>query len=304
MTKKWIGINLLLLAIAAFAGYQLYDSVQQFEAVNAIENIRPQAQTGAGNEILPPPQQEKRYSPMDFAVISDKNVFSETRTKEESVDEPAVAGTLPDSQKPTLVGVIVSGKQKVATLLEPAARGQSGDTILKKLGETYQNYTITEIEADHIVLDGGDRKVRVELNDISLPAPTRRTVNVSTRVIPIGGGTASAGMTPVMAAPGLSRLGRTVPARNGLPQTVPVAGSAQSFITPVTTGVPGAVGLPGAAVQSGAVTPPGAVPQTSTQATPTGTVQQTTPTPAQNTVTPQGRTRIIRSPFGEIIRNQ
>lgn len=291
---------MLLFVIAAFAGYQLYDSMQQFEAGNAIENIKPPAESGAGNEILPPPPQEKRYSPMDFAVIPDKNVFSESRTKGESVDEPSAGVTIPDSQKPTLVGVIVSGKQKVATLLEPAARGQAGDTILKKLGETYQNYTITEIEADHIVLDGGDRKIRVELNDISLPAPTRRTVNVSTRVIPIGGGTASAGMTPVMAGQGLSRLGRTVPTRSGLPQTVPVAGSTQSFITPVTTGVPGAVGLPGTAIPSGAV--PGAVPQTGNQATPTGTVQQTTP--AQNTVTPQGRTRIIRSPFGEIIRNQ
>ena len=252
---------MLLLAIAAFAGYQLYDSVQQFEAVNAIENIRPPAQTGAGNEIIPPPQQEKRYSPMDFAVIPDKNVFSETRTREDSTEETAAGGTLPDSQKPTLVGVIVSGKQKVATLLEPGSRGQVGETILKKLGETYQNYRITEIEADHIILDGGDRKIRVELNDISQPAPTRRTVNVATRVIPIGGGTASTGMTPVMAGSGQSRIGRTVPTRSVLPQTVPVAGGNQNIVAPVGTTPQGT------AVPSGALLiPQGVVPQANTQA--------------------------------------
>jgi len=288
---------LLLFAIAAFAGYQLYDSVQQFEAVNAIENIKPPAQAGAGSEILPPPQKEKRYSPMEFAVIPDKNVFSETRSKEESAEDTAAGVTLPDSQKPTLVGVIVSGKQKVATLLEPGSRGQAGETVLKKLGETYQNYKISEIEADHIILDGGDRKIRVELNDISQPAPTRRTVNVSTRVIPIGGGTASAGMTPVIVGSSQSRIGRTVPTRSVLPQTVPVAGSTQTFIAPVGT-TPQGTTIPSGAV----LIPQGVVPQADTQTTQPGATQQTAP--AQNTVTPQGRTRIIRSPFGEIIRNQ
>jgi len=287
MTKKWIGINFLLFIIAAIAGYQLYVSVQLFEANNDISNIKP-AESRAGDSILPPPPPVEQYTFMDFADISDKNVFSETRTKGESTETPASIATLPDSQKPTLVGVILSEKQKVATLLEPGTRGRSGQTLLKKIGDTYAGYTITEIESDYIVLDNGDQKVIVDLNDISQPASSRKIALVSTRVIPIGGGTTTTASVPVIVGSNQARSGRPVSTRT-TPQQAGSAtgGNSQAFIVPVPAG-----------------DRTGAAPQPDSQPPQRGVLQQNPETQAPNTGESQGRTRIIRTPFGEIIRDR
>ncbi|MEJ2110302.1 MAG: hypothetical protein P8Z37_10395 [Acidobacteriota bacterium] len=203
------------------------------------------------------------------------------------MDSTLATGTMPDAQKPTLVGVIVSEKQKVATLLEPSSRGQSGQTVFKKLGETYQGYTITEIEPDHIVLDNGSQSVKLDLNDISRPAPTQRTTIIPTRVIPIGGG-AAVGTAPITVASSSPRSGRSGLNRTSPQQAnTPPDASGRNFIVPV-----GGQGQPGSA------TDPGQQPTT----TPVPITEQ--PSATGNINQPQGRTRVIRTPFGEIMRQR
>jgi hypothetical protein len=288
MTKKWIGINLLLFIVAAIAAYQLYDSIQQFETNNDISKIGP-AETGSQEPLLPPPPKIERYSPMEFAEISDKNVFSETRTKGESSEATTAAtGTLPAAQKPTLVGVIISDKQKVATLQEPRTGGRTGQVLLKKVGDTYQGYTITGIETDHIVLDNGIQKATLALNDTSQPAPNRKTVTVPTRVVPFGNTAATATASAAIVV-GQTLPTRSIPGRT-TPQTAntPTDNINQNFIVPVPGG------------QTGRQTTQAETPAAA-QAT---TQQPATQQPAANTANPNGGTRIIRTPFGEILRNR
>ena len=286
MTNKWIGINLLLLIIVIIAGYQLYASMQQYEAQNSISNIEP-AESGTSTEILPPSQPFDQYSPAEFTAISEKNLFSETRTKEESTDTPAANAALPASQKPLLVGVVISDKQKVATIMESGQRGQTGQTSILKIGDTYEGYTITEIESDHIVLDNGNQKSTLVLNDISQPAQNRNTAFIATRVVPIGGGAATISTTPITVGSVRTRTARSIPNRTAAQQQPASATSGNgNFIVPVAAGQSGNVPVP------------------DTQQPQAGTVSQSSPQPEPDSGTSQGRTRILRTPFGEIMRNR
>lgn len=283
MTKKWIGINLLLFIVAVIAAYQLYDSIQQFKTNNDISKIAP-AETGSQESLVPPPLKIERYSPVDFAEISDKNVFSATRTKEAAAEGTVAAtATLPASQKPTLVGVVMSDKQKVATLQEPRTGGKAGQTVLKKVGDTYQGYTITEIDTDHIVLDNGSQKATLALNDTSQPAPNRKTVSVPTRVVPFGNAaateTASAAIVVGQTQPTRSVPGRTTPQ----PANTPTDNTNRNFIIPVSGGQASQTASPAAS--------PAAAPAAAQQ-------------PAANSGNSTGRSRIIRTPFGEILRDR
>ena len=146
MTKKWIAINLLLLLIAAIAGRQLYVSVHEFDAENDLSKIQPDRslnQKIAQETTLPPPLANRRYNTSDFAIIPEKNLFLDSRTMEGSTDNPVAAGTMPASQKPTLVGVILSESQKIASLLEPRGRGRTSEVQLKRIGDEYAGYTVT-----------------------------------------------------------------------------------------------------------------------------------------------------------------
>ena len=173
MTKKWILINLLLVAVAAVAGHQLRVSIDQFKAEHDLAKIGPADALGK-ETILPPPTVIARTSPMDFAVIPEKNVFSETRSREESTAATEAAAAIPAAQKPSLVGVILAGKQRVATIREPAARGRNAQTLLLKVGDAYQDYTVAGIEADHVTLTRNGQSVVVHINDTTRPAQNRR----------------------------------------------------------------------------------------------------------------------------------
>jgi hypothetical protein len=287
MTKKWIGINLLLLVIAAAAGWQLYDSVNRFSAENDLSKIQPDeslSQKAAQDTILPAPLKPGFYNPSAFAVIPEKNLFSESRKKADAENAPVATGTMPAAQKPLLVGVILSEEQKVASLREPQGRGRSSQTLLKRVGDIYEGYKITEIERDHIVLDNGSQKETVYLKDSSQPAQRTGTTVISTRVIPIGGGGAIAGIVPVSVVSGRTGPSRTVPT----PATArPADSGEESAVRNNITAVP--VAVPGAQPSSPA---------------PASNVQQ----PAAQTpaASPAGATtrgsRVVRSPWGEIVR--
>jgi hypothetical protein len=287
MTKKWIGINLLLFVIAAFAAWQLKESVQQQEKNNDLSKIQPAgslSQKTAQETKLPPPPMPGNYNPLEFALIPEKNLFSESRTNEGSGDSATVTGTMPDAQKPILVGVILAENQKVASIRDPVRRGSTSQVQMKQIGDTYEGYEVTEIYSDHIVLENGSRREMIYLNDSSQPASRAKTSVVATRVIPIGGGT-SAVNTQTYVVLDRSGASRTVQ----MPATSRAANAgatnSQSDIIVVTP-----AGQPGA--------------QQPTAGTTQGNVQQpVTALPATNPAATQGGTRVIRTPIGDVIRN-
>jgi hypothetical protein len=199
------------------------------------------------------------------------------RSKEEKVENLAPPEPPPLTVKPILTGITITDHERKASIIEPAGGPVRGDDRnrrgqVKRVGDVYQGYTITEIQADRMVLTSGTRREVIPLREGSKRAAGGKTPILSTRVVPIGQGSITGG-TPVS-------IGGASMATSPRSQTAPQAGSS------------GAAGQ--SAAQSGTsarvVATPQATPQT----------QQTT-APATPTGDP-GQSRVIRTPFGDVVR--
>jgi hypothetical protein len=274
MTKKWIAINLLLLAAVILFGWRLRESIHQFNTENSLAKIRPARDIRS--KITPEPQPVKTLAPKvvdpaEFAVIPEKNIFSETRSKDDKMENIAPPEPPPLTQKPILVGVVIDGAQKTASIIDPVSpqmpnvRGRTGQ--IKRIGDVYQGYTITEISPERIVLESGARREVIPLHEGTKRTPAGKTPILSTRVIPIGAGISSGG-TPVTVGGG-SAPGASI--RAPMPSST----------------------APGATITPGGVIPP------PTRQTPT--VAPSAP-PSTQSPQPTGNQQIIRTPFGDIVR--
>jgi hypothetical protein len=211
MKKKWIAINLLLLSIALLLGWQLHNSVLRFRQENNLSQIRtvkdPKQKIVQGR-ALPGLANTKVPSLAEFSTISEKNVFSESRSREDLVNVPVVAEAPPLAQKPILVGVTIFESQKMATIIDPVAspqaqvQAQGRRTQTKRIGDVYQGYTITDITGDHIVLESGTRKEIIPLHEGFKRPQGGKTAILSTRVVSFGGAGGAAAGTPVVISGG------------------------------------------------------------------------------------------------------
>ena len=279
MTKKWIAITLLLFVATGLLGWQLYVSVLRFNAENDLSKIQPVRdikQKIVQDKSLPRSTPSVNRTPVEFAVIPENNVFSESRTREDKADSAAALEPPPLTQKPILVGVSIVDNQKRASVIDPSspAQGRNRRSQTKRIGDVYRGYTITDITPNHIVLESGARKEIIPLHEGSKRQQGGKTAILSTRVVPIGGGTVTGGM-PVMVVGASPVSGRTV--------TAPVSASTSVNITQPVAG-----SFPVAVPQR---TPP-------TNVTPAQPAQLQVPTTETDA---QGR-RIIRTPFGNIVR--
>jgi hypothetical protein len=277
MTKTWIAINAALLLLAGGLGWRLNTSAKNFKSQNDVTKIQPvrtPSQKITLEGALPPVQPPRQYDPADFAVIPAQNLFSDTRTKEEKVEAaPAVQEIPPLQVRPILVGVTLAGGQKMASVVDPTAGGSPRRSQTRRLGDTFQGYTITDITMDQMVLERGNRREVIPLFDASkhpaqgTAAQGGRTPIVPTRVIAFGGG-------------GVSGQGTAQPVSTG-PRSMAAAGSSSG----------GQVATPAGASSPGRTTPAQQVRQM--PAAPSQTAPATGPTDQQ------GR-RVIRTPFGDV----
>ena len=274
MTKKWIAINVLLLAAAGLLGWRLHNSVLRFYATNDLSRIQPARDIKlkmTQEQVLLKPVPDKIYNPAEFAVISDKNLFSDSRSKEEKAAESAAPPEAPPlAKKPILVGITISEGQQLASIIDPTAPAQNltRRAQVKRIGDSYSGYVITEITADRIVLQSGTRKEIIPLHEGTKRNQPGKTPVQATRVISFGGGS-------------------TGGATGGITSTTVVPGTTVSAppVRPATS--------------TGSVTP--VVSSPASQARPAaGTAQQPTQ-PAQQQTSP--KTRVIKTPFGDAVIN-
>ncbi len=270
MTKKWIAVNLVLLVIACLLGWQLKLSVDRFKAENDLAKLQPvkdvKQKLAVGGDIpaLKPPG---RYDAAEFAVIPDKNVFAEIRAREEKEPVAAVPEVQPLQQKPVLVGVAIVGDQRLASIIDPTtAQGQGRKTQTKRLGDVYQGYTITDITESQMVLESGNRREVIPLHDGAKRAgQPGKTPIVATRIVNFGGGGAGGG----------TQVATVAAVRPSAPTSATIGGNQRP----------------------GTTQPAAARPTPAAQTPPQGIVN-----PSETTDT-QGR-RVIRTPFGDIVRDK
>jgi hypothetical protein len=279
MTKKWIAITLLLFVVTGLLGWQLYVSVMRFNAENdlsKIQSVPDIKQKTAQDKSQPRLAPSVSHAIAEFAVIPENNVFSESRTGEEKTDGEASLEPPPLTQKPILVGVSIVDDQKRASIIDPASpsQGRNRRSQIRRIGDVYRGYTITDISATHIVLENGTRKEIIPLHEGSKKQQPGKTPILSTRVVSFSGGAYTGGAQAIAAGSGSPASGRT---------GTTAAGTSASATNVLPVG-----GTGGAASQR----------TTSTNATPPQQIQTQVPTTETDT---QGR-RIIRTPFGNIVR--
>ena len=274
MNKNWIAINVALLLLSGLLGWRLYTNAGNFRAQNDVARIQParDPKQSIGLEGgLPSVKADPPYNVADFAGVPAQNIFSDTRTKDEPPPAvPAVAEAPPLTIRPILVGVVVVGDKKVASVVEPTTASAVHRSQTRRLGDTYQGYTITDITRDQMVLERGNRREVIPLFDAAKhPAPgaaaqSGKTPILATRVVSIGGG-------------GGGAAGAAQPAAAGV----------RSAAAPGSSG--GTAGPP--AAQGRNVTPI----QQSRQVTPSSQRPQQAPSPSEAPAR-----RVIRTPFGDV----
>jgi hypothetical protein len=276
MTKNWIALNIVLLLIAGSLAWQLHLAIDRFNAQNNTAKIVPARdlkQSSALEGGLAPMPQVRPNNAADFSIIPEKNVFSALRAREEKTEVAAVPEIPPLTQKPILIGVTIVGNQRMASILDPARQSSGGrKSQIKRPGDIYQGYTITDITEEQMVLEAGTRKEIIPLHlGAKRPAQGGKTPIIPTRVIAIGPGGSSGGAVaqPASASAGGAASRAPVPPPSPAP-----AASAQ----PAQTGT--------RSVQS--------------QTQPAVAAPQTQPSRGGGSGSTQGK-RIIRTPFGDVV---
>jgi len=292
MSKNWIALNIVLLAIAGSLAWQLHLGIDRFNAQNdpaKIIPVRDLKQPSAQEGGLAPMAQVTKINAADFSIIPEKSVFSPLRAREETSEVAAVPETPPLTQKPILVGVTIAGSQRMASIIDPTSQSSgSRKSQIKRLGDVYKGYTITDITKDQIVLEAGARKEIIPLHlGTKSSAQEGKTPVLATRVISIGSGTTS-GATTAQATASSSGSAARPSGRSGAPST-----SASSGRGARASGAPR--GSTSTASEDSSGSTSRSAPSQTQSATPAASSQ-----PGRgSTSSSQGR-RVIRTPFGDV----
>ena len=291
MAKKWIAINLVLFVAVVLLGRELRYSVQAFIAENNPARIQPASEEKqAVGDTAAIAGKEDLFANADYSIISDHTIFSDLRGKD--VVEPAVAAPpmqpMAQNQRPILVGTIMVDDNYQALMIDPTTPARNGrrSPEIRRIGDVYRGYTITRIAAGQVVMENGARSETIEFSNPQRPAmPNVRAAAGATRVVPIGpGGTGgrsavvtTAATSPVRVTPAVQNI-QTRPVN---PQNAPVVNGGTVANRPPGTVTPQEEVAPNTPPQPQAIQN-----------------QQQSAKPAPG----RGQQRIIRSPFGDIVR--
>jgi hypothetical protein len=285
MRKKWIAINLLLLLAVGFLAWQLNYSVLRFNNSNNPSQLRPIMKPQKAPPAAPAQPANATMNPAEFSAIPEKNLFSESRSREEKVDVPVTVESPPltAANRPILVGTMIMGSQKLASVIDPT--NQKGKPQTKRIGDVMSGYTLTEINPDGMILESGTRREHIGLREGIKKPSGGKTPILATRIVPFGGGGGGAAASTGAVPPGMGTGSVTI---------IPAGGAAARGSSPVASGVYVA-GQPGASRGATTQTRPGTTP-----GQPTTAPQQIIISPGRGNA-PANRA-VIPTPLGDIIR--
>jgi len=203
MARRLMILNGALVLIALVAVASVYHELRR--APNTVPTRR------AAGPTAPPgtPAAPGGARPGSYGVIASRNLFSPTRS-----EAPAAAvSNAPPAPKPNLFGIILRDGAPVAYLEDPTTRRVAG----YRLGDSVAGGTVTQIGADHVVLNRPDGEVNVRLRDPSKPRPAVPSTGAQQPGVPAGaapapavvpqqpGQAANAPLPPVPPPPGTPR---------------------------------------------------------------------------------------------------
>jgi hypothetical protein len=153
----------------------------------------------SGEKPVPP----QNYSPVDYAVISEQNLFHpERKIPPEKKDEKAIP-----RPEVVLYGTLITDDMSIAFIEDKKAPystpgREKRQTVLKK-GDNLNGYILREIEVNRIVLVKGEDKIVVMLNDREKRKSGAAPAPQATSALPSGGSPPAIDSSTPPAAPSL-----------------------------------------------------------------------------------------------------
>lgn len=207
MGRKFLVINLLILAGVILLSRYLTSEWRSFEAQNNVQRVLDQATKTAGPapnlESTPQPDSPQPYP--DFAVIPEKDLFMAERRppSPEAAKEEVKAPEFP--KPPALNGVLnQDGKTQVLVSIfdTPNAKGQSRTM---SVGDVINGWTIAEIKETSFVLRWNDQEKVIDMFDSAPqqgPAAPQTMARQAPTVITIGSSVSAVETVEASAAAG------------------------------------------------------------------------------------------------------
>jgi len=306
MAKKWIALNILLLAAAVGLAREFYQRYEQLKAENDPAKIgrisaeNPEAAKAAPGVSADVLAETPNQADDDYFIISEKTLFSDLRGGEDVTLAVAPKPTPLPNPKPTLVGTIMIDGQYTASVINPTVqqRGVPNAPETWRVGDSFRGFKVTAIEAEQMVLENGDIREFIPLNRTARRAQAARPTVASsaTRVVSIGPGGKASGAINVVTATASAGSGRAA-TRPGQPppgQQVQGPGQPPQGQVRISSGDMADIAITEAWPENAQPEPqvrpaqkPGQKPQPEVGARPAPGVRQQ---------------RVVRSPFGDIIR--
>lgn len=230
MLRRIILLDIALLVLLCFGGYQLRLTWQSFWPMHQVTTIRPAAEPPV---TLPVPVSRPPVNE-NWTEIPARNPFSFDRNDIDVVAPvEAVAVAVPTGPKPVLFGIMFLDNQRLA-LLSP---GQPGNRSFRpmKAGESIDGWKVLSIAEKSTVVESNGVQQTLILND-----PTAQLPRESVRTAPVGSAvTTSVGSQQSVAPPVASSS--TNPAVSNAPalppgtktRTVQTPFGTRTFIDPI-----------------------------------------------------------------------
>jgi hypothetical protein len=158
MFRRLMLLNVVLFGVLALGVIRLRHDVQAFSASHSVDQIQPESDKPLPKPIAPTAASARQ----DWPDIAAHNPFSFDRNDVAIVVTPP-APQQPKRPKPVLFGTMVIGKDLIALLAPADSTAQSSRPV--RTGETFDGWTIIEIQDQTVTVAAGDVKESLILAD-------------------------------------------------------------------------------------------------------------------------------------------
>jgi len=168
MSKKFMFLNILLIALVGFLFMRNYEEVTRPNAVE--KEVAPSKQkTAPTYSVASISQKGEAPAPAVYGVISQKNIFHPERKEFPIILPPDPAKKAATRPNLTLFGVAIGESIQSALINNPTRRADKGEreTMSVKVGDRVGEYTVKEIQSDRISLESSGDSFDVLLYDPS-----------------------------------------------------------------------------------------------------------------------------------------
>jgi hypothetical protein len=204
MKKSFLMIQLVLLASAAFLGYQLRSQWMEYRSTHNAAVLN----SSNSRDGIPPQVAAPKVVP-NYSAIVDNHLFSADRTNivpPETSAEPAKAA----APKPILMGTLQLDEDEFALMVSDGQRENTNYKRLK-LGESLDGYILVKILDQKVMMKMDGKEVEVRLNEPSkmvareIPGGTSPSPGTLGQVMTVGSGPPTTSSNAPSASQGLPK---------------------------------------------------------------------------------------------------